>query len=529
VETDDGDILIGTFNFGKLLTSDSGSSWKQVDTVGPVRSLAIGPDGEIVAGIWGLPTIQRSDDNGRSWVPVANGLEASRLWSVAIDHSGVIYTGSVQRGISHSVDGGATWRRSSAPGATVTNLSVAPDGHVLAATSWGAFRSNDHGQSWTVEGIPMSRVRGLYSTGSRILAGNDAGGIYYSDDWGATWVRTNAETNAVYEIDRKNDGALYAATRGKIYRSVDEGSTWTIVWDTFRWVYSTAVDSRGTVFAGTESGIFRQDPAGSWGIVSLPALRVFSLAIDADDIVYAGIENEGMLRSTDGGTSWERVALQFWVTNECLCSIVTMSDGQLVAAPLLAGGIWSSTDRGETWAASTGDGVSESVITDLSMSTRGGLVAGELTGHVFIFDSGTNRWKRINEIAPDGIRSVSLVRTAPDTVIFVGTETAGVYRRSATVAVAAEHPHYGNSFSLSIYPNPAMEHATVDLSIDLPGEIVIQLVDPLGRVVTSRRLYSVPGRQRLLIDTGKVPSGLYQVRARHSSGWSGGRPIVVVR
>jgi ligand-binding sensor domain-containing protein len=527
VEADDGSMLIGTFNLGKLRTSDGGNSWTQVDAAAPVRSLAVGPQGEIIAGLWGPPTVQRSDDHGKTWKTAATGIPIARVWSVAIDSSGVMYAGSAGDGIWHSADEGQSWSTNSPPEATVTSLSAAPDGGIWGGTSVGCFKSHDHGASWTVEGIPLGRVRALFSNGTRVVAGNDNGGIYFSDDLGVTWVRTNAETDAVYEIDRKIDGSLYAATRGRIYRSDDEGKTWTPLWDTHRWIFSVAVDSDGTVFAGTESGVFIQGPDSIWTRVSPPG-KVFSLVVDTDDFVYAGVEHQAMFRSNNGGAIWVQVADQFLVPNECLCSIVVLPDGRLMAAALLARGVWLSADRGESW--DPMDGIENEIVTDVSASSGGILVASGSTGRVFMLDSDTGRWTLLAPMAPEPVRSVALLGTDPDTVLFVGTENTGVYARIIPRSTSTEEqPGRIASLPLSVYPNPASTYATVELEVDLPGQVVLQLIDPLGRLLRSQLLLiSGSGVEKIRFDTSKIPSGVYQVRAISQSGASTARPVSVV-
>lgn len=120
---------------------------------------------------------------------------------------------------------------------------------------------------------------------------------------------------------------VYAGTQGGPYRSEDGGASWRALplpdgtSDEERVVWSLALHpvNPDTVFAGTQgTAVFRSDNGGeSWTRLPVPLppgavvmnfpMRVIEVAVDpvkADEI-YVALEVGGLVRSLDGGATWE--------------------------------------------------------------------------------------------------------------------------------------------------------------------------------------------------------------------------------
>jgi photosystem II stability/assembly factor-like uncharacterized protein len=128
-------------------------------------------------------------------------------------------------------------------------------------------------------------------------------------------------------VDPHDSDTLYAGLRdGGVRRTNDGGRTWVDCALPEAGVFSLAVSAAdGTVYAGTEpSRLFRSDDRGeSWreldGLLELPSRPTWSFPPrpwtshvrwiapsphDAD-LILVGIELGGLMRSTDGGESWQ--------------------------------------------------------------------------------------------------------------------------------------------------------------------------------------------------------------------------------
>jgi hypothetical protein len=104
------------------------------------------------------------------------------------------------------------------------------------------------------------------------------------------------------------NGILFVATHGYgIYRSPDNGNTWyaSNFGLTNSTVYALFQSSNGTIFAGATDGMFAStDAGGTWQRVVSSQNGVFTVAENAAQTLFAGTAQQGVLVSTDNGSSW---------------------------------------------------------------------------------------------------------------------------------------------------------------------------------------------------------------------------------
>ena len=120
----------------------------------------------------------------------------------------------------------------------------------------------------------------------------------------------------------------------------------------------------GRVIVGLQDGVWRSDDCGdSWPLLTAPApgLAVWSLNRHPHDpeTIFAGYEPCAIVRSVDGGTSWEelRVEVTFpditmWpepMPSACSASPRPNNPDEIYAC-LEVGGLIRSLDGGPTWA-----------------------------------------------------------------------------------------------------------------------------------------------------------------------------------
>ena len=161
---------------------------------------------------------------------------------------------------------------------------------------------------------------------------------------------------------------LYAATGDGIARLDEAGDGWAVeLFLAGSGAQCLAVDPRDadTVYAGLrEGGVRRSTDAGrSWVDCGLPEPGVFSLAVSAaDGAVYAGTEPSRLYRSDDRGESWReldallelpsRPTWRFpprpW-TSHVRWIAPSPHDADLLLVGIELGGLMRSTDGGETW------------------------------------------------------------------------------------------------------------------------------------------------------------------------------------
>ena len=161
---------------------------------------------------------------------------------------------------------------------------------------------------------------------------------------------------------------LYAATGDGILRLDESGDQWNGALSLAgSGAQCLAVDPRDpdTLYAGLRAdGVRRsQDGGRSWVASELPVPSVFSLAVSAaDGSVYAGTEPSRLFRSDDRGQSWraldgllELPSRPTWSfpprpwTSHVRWIAPSPHDADLLLVGIELGGLMRSTDGGESW------------------------------------------------------------------------------------------------------------------------------------------------------------------------------------
>jgi photosystem II stability/assembly factor-like uncharacterized protein len=161
---------------------------------------------------------------------------------------------------------------------------------------------------------------------------------------------------------------LYAATGNGIARLDEDGDAWMVdVSLRGSGAHCLAVDpaARDTVYAGLrEGGVLRTTDAGrTWSDCALPARGVFSLAVSAaDGAVYAGTEPSALYRSDDAGHTWRELDALLQLPSQPTWSFPprpwtshvrwiapSPHEADVVLVGIELGGLMRSTDGGESW------------------------------------------------------------------------------------------------------------------------------------------------------------------------------------
>jgi hypothetical protein len=161
---------------------------------------------------------------------------------------------------------------------------------------------------------------------------------------------------------------IYAATGDGIARLDEAGDAWEVELSlTGSGAQCLALDpvDPDTVYAGLREGGVRRTTDGgrSWVDCALPAPGVFSLAVSAaDGAVYAGTEPSALYRSDDRGETWRELksllelpSRPTWSfpprpwTSHVRWIAPSPHDANVLLAGIELGGLMRSADGGETW------------------------------------------------------------------------------------------------------------------------------------------------------------------------------------
>ena len=174
-------------------------------------------------------------------------------------------------------------------------------------------------------------------------------------------------------------GAWLSPDGGDSWRRVGKG-----LWSESR-VFGLTVHptEKRTVFAGANDGIYKSGDGGqSFERVQSPMdnLDVWRIAIDPTDpdIIFAGTRPAALFRSKDGGAHWQKLPVE--IADECpnvgvprvTALTVDPSDHRIVWAGLEVDGVRRSTDGGDSWTRIAAEGIPDPDIHDIAVTVNGG-------------------------------------------------------------------------------------------------------------------------------------------------------------
>jgi photosystem II stability/assembly factor-like uncharacterized protein len=323
-------------------TTNGGALWIGMTNVmanALVSVLAADPadGGTLYAGTEGQGVF-KTTDAGRTWGQINEGLtniEGTSVLGLAVDPTDPerLYAGLPGRGVFKSMDAGSTWivSNSGITDLDIESLAIDPTDHdvVYAGAGRKVYKSTDGGDTWAehasgLEFAGLIRALVIDPTNPLIVyaggfepGGADSDGVFKSTDGGVTWVRASEGIGQPRDtsvtalvIEPGAPGKLYAAVTcadddecndTRVYKTTDGASSW---------VPTVAVDD---------------------------LLPFTSIALDPSDpdTVYAGHDDLGVYRTSDGGVTWE--VINNGLTNTSIEALVFSASGELYAGTLGSG------------------------------------------------------------------------------------------------------------------------------------------------------------------------------------------------
>jgi len=338
----------GTFSQGLFRSDDGGATWVRSDKGLPglaVRALAVDPSSPAVvyagtaSGQFGLPgrgeaVVYQSRNAGADWKETG-AADLDDITALAVDPvtPTTLYVGTYCSAIgpiiakyckapplsgelSKSIDGGASW--STVLSSRISSLAIDPHSPETLYVGIGCLnnmgcrnvKSTDGGITWVdLEGLP---------------AGFPEAARFLLDPFGVLYVVSSTGPSS-----------------SRVFKSTNGGASWSAA-DVDLPLYGLAIDASSPerLYATTPIGLFKStDGANTWSATGL-SLPVLDLAIDPrdPDVLYAATSGSGVLRSLDGGSTWQ--AINSGLASLLVYKIVIDSAGTYLHAATTAGGVY---------------------------------------------------------------------------------------------------------------------------------------------------------------------------------------------
>jgi photosystem II stability/assembly factor-like uncharacterized protein len=383
-------------------------------------SLAAGVEesGDTTLFVGGFDGFFRYDDRRSAWQPVET--LADHIVGVAVSpdfaNDRTVAVTTYIKGAFVSRDGGGTWELANdgltlddvgagnkfAPLWRLHNVVFSPDfandGTIFSATWVRIVKSSDRGASWrevTVSPPPSDdhlrqfvlAVSPTFASDQTLFAATRQGEIFRSERAGEadTWTRVSRLGERVRSLAVAPEGAsdrvLYAGTVVGVYASTDGGRTWKEAGPRMeaaaegretdagaQVAISPAHGADGTAFAGTDSGLFVTRDAGrSWTEITASPLtassQIEAIAVspdyEHDRTVLVSTRELGLLRSTDGGSTFQAVGAELLDSNHLVADFSNPTSAPIQFSPTFAtdrtifayaqADLVRSTDGGDSW------------------------------------------------------------------------------------------------------------------------------------------------------------------------------------
>ena len=278
-----------------------------------------------------------------------------------------------------------SWTQTKGPnGGTITALHAMPDGRLLAGTLLGGiFRLADNGETWVhasegLHSIPPA-ISAFAQKGNTIYVSTNHG-LHYSINSGESWqqltdgnVSGAAIIGDTIYIERVDRGVLFSNDNGKSWTPFHTGlpdlapierltlfANRTTLFAQTRGIIVTSADpvrksQIGLLFgmAPRRHVFLRKAGEKSWTKLTIKDTRKENTVesditkfIVSGEIVYAVTASGGLFRSTDMGNSWQRITPKAMQDSNFELTAV---GNAVFCIHLVDGRVFQSTDAGDSW------------------------------------------------------------------------------------------------------------------------------------------------------------------------------------
>ncbi len=487
-------IYAATHEHGIYRSMDAGKNWESVNdglTDLSTRAVVVDADTRIPAkvytGVWKKTGVFKSNNSGDTWRLEADGLKGEQIYRVVIDpkKTSNLYLATFTHGVIKSNNAGDSWFRAGLRNDQITALAINPQNNkiLFAGTEGnGLFKGTHYGESWehSQKGLSASWTTSLLvhrNTPNLFFASLYGGGVVKSADGGKTWEEFNQNLQDRYinklVFDPVNPNLLYALTdkKGLFRCDLTQSPCWQPTGDNLP-------------SAATNLPTFgMEQPFVSWQSLVEPvdevlddyasfapegkvaALLRMRFSLSNPGFVYMGTKDEGVYRSYDGGSTWEKAGLSGKTIWDLAVDAQTPSHVFAAANQGTNGGIWETMDGGAHWNKHENTGFDGLSVFSLSLvpTDTHGLLAGTAEG---IYRLTNGAWQSIG-LTDKKVTAIAVSPLHPRMIV-AGT-TDGAFLSKDEGKHWFRYPEVLNGFGITEIHFDPSKHTTLYYSTNAHG------------------------------------------------------------
>jgi len=510
---DSADYVYAGSSEGVRYSTDHGASWTMINAgmeEAHVDVLALNSSDHIFAGAR-VSGLHRSTDGGESWTFIGGGLPSLRVEAIAIDMLDRIYCALADGGLYLSVDSGATWTAIDAgiDGRRIFSLVIGDNEEAYAGSEFnGVLRSDDQGASWysranAAMGLPLLEDFALMPHNGDLYLAAAGAGVYRSANAGLDWEERNGNLagTPVHAVAGDSAGRIYAATENGVYVSTDDGASWTPANAGHEEspAHAVLVDSGDNVIAVLTPGpiwfefsVLRSTDGGlSWQEIYDGSQATFpttaeTWAIDHEDRLLIGgmsMATEGVVFiSADDGETWEEIAFSAGLG---VTSLAVDSQNNIYA-PLGNNDLLVSGDHGATWTEIPNGGWptgTVGVLDVVAVDAQDAILLSSRAAGIWRSTDGGDSWTLYDAgLAAYDYPEVTFMEPAAD-ALFAGTLGDGLFRRELPAVGVGPVTDRSRLSLLGATPNPFNPRTAIRYELAASASVSITVHDLAGHLV----------------------------------------------
>ncbi|HYM20047.1 MAG TPA: T9SS type A sorting domain-containing protein [Candidatus Kapabacteria bacterium] len=371
--------------------------------------------------------------------------------------NGILWIGNYD--VWMSPDLGATWTKRTPPTLStqgpddrVNDINFFDQFHGMVATYDGyVYFTIDGGLNWTQAGIPHpllnddARFVFYMNSSQTMVASVGSYGLFVSRDGGATWIET-AMGQGVAKAYGKwiGGGTAYilsevpgGALQNQFAITSDYANTWRIAPATANidcWTFCVDKCDTNQIYLMNDAGIFSNDGgadifvsndlSASWKRTLQRPIFYFSSSItNSEHAIFAQTEPDGIIRSTDKGSTWKSIGGpgMYWDTR----LVIAVNDNIIFAVDSSDGTVWKTINSGgDSLAISVNqDGILAETSDTLFLGDSLPICDSSLSRTLYFKRAGCNPPDPTGAVTNDGHYSVSNVTHDSLIVTFTPSQT----------------------------------------------------------------------------------------------------------